>query len=93
MPPKASKSTEDRAWAEGFEAYICRPKTPQGAGWLTFVEVRDKYEMGDDKTHNLLKELVDKGIMEKFVGLQKKANKAYRQVWYRPTALKDNKTL
>ena len=91
MPPKALKDT-DRAWAEGFEAYVCRPKTPQGAGWLTFTEVRDKYKMGDDKTHKLLKELIEKGIMEKFVGLQKKANRACRQVWYRPTILRSDKT-
>ena len=61
MPPKASSSI-DRAWAESFEAAISRPKLPQGAGWLTYREVLDKYKLGQNRTYEMLKELTDKGL-------------------------------
>ena len=86
MPPKASSSI-DRAWAESFGAAISRPKLPQGVGWLTYAEVLDKYKLGQNRTYEMLKELTDKGLMDKFTGYVKKGNKQVRQIWYRPSKL------
>ena len=95
MPPKASKSTDreiDRAWADGFVAHIYKARSPQGTGWLTYVEVLDKYKLGRNRTYTMLNSLVRKGLMEKYVGLQQIGKRACRQIWYRPVALKDDKT-
>ena len=86
MPPKASSSI-DRAWAESFGAAINRPKLPQGAGWLTFKEIKAKYKLGQNRTHEMLKELMDKGLMDKFTGHISKNNRQVMQVWYRPAKL------
>ena len=91
MPPKMSKST-DQAWAESFGAAISRPRLPQGSGWLTFAEVQDKYKLGQKRTYRMLKELIDKGLLQKYCGYLKKGNRLTLQVWYRPTALKSDKT-
>ena len=86
MPPKASSSI-DRAWAESFEAAISRPKLPQGAGWLTLKQIREKYRLGEKRTYKLLKSLISKGLMQMFVGYIKRNNKQIRQIWYRPAKL------
>lgn len=86
MPPKASSSI-DRAWAESFGAAISRPKLPQGEGWLTFREVLAKYKLGQNRTHEMLKELMDKGLMDKFTGCVRKGNRQVMQIWYRPAKL------
>lgn len=86
MPPKASSSI-DRAWAESFGAAISRPKLPQGDGWMTFKEVLAKYKLGQNRTHEMLKELMDKGLMDKFTGCVRKGNRQVMQIWYRPAKL------
>lgn len=86
MPPKAS-SAIDKAWAEGFEAAISKPRLPQGVGWLTLKEIRAKYRLGQKRSYRLLNALMAKGLMEMFAGYVKRNNRQVRQIWYRPTKL------
>ena len=91
MPPKMSRST-DKLWAETFTNALQHPKRPQGEGWMTLVEIRERFKTGQRRTFVTVHALVKEGKMERFEGLQQKGQSLRRQVWYRPISLKQLKT-
>lgn len=86
MPPRTSSSI-DRAWAEAFSGALVRKMEPDGEGWLTYAQIKKRFGMGFNRTHQAIARLIKQGRMERFAGLKMSGNKAVREIWYRPKGL------
>jgi len=80
-----SKRNRD-AWIKTLEGInVKQGKLPPGDGWLTFVELREEHDIGDNKLRKLLQEGVDNNEIEFFEGTKANATgRLTRSVWYRP---------
>lgn len=91
MQPSRSKPI-DKAWAEAFQDALAYRSEPQGQGWETFPQIKKRFNMGFNRTHDLIRQLVKEGKLEKFVGHKSNGRKLVREVWYRPSTLSGIKT-
>lgn len=94
MPPSPSRPTSksDWAWANILVKALGKERKPQGEGWLTIAQIRQKFALGGRRAYIVIGKLTKSGQMEKFDGMQLINGKHRRQVWYRPTTLSGVKT-
>lgn len=58
---------------------------PEGNDWFTSKEFREKTQYGVTRSHDVIKQLIDKGEIEVYRGSQynKQQKQLTRKVWYR----------
>ena len=61
-----------------------RANTPSGQGWLTYVEIRDLQDMGENKVRSLIRQGLEQGTIESYEGSELNvAGRLTRRIWYR----------
>lgn len=84
MPRKASNGTDDK-WVRLLkEALHKNERRPVGDGWVTAIELAAKLKICRDRAYLLLREMLTKKKVERFIGAVKLEKKMTRRVWYRP---------
>lgn len=72
-------------WAKAFDAFTSKHgQTPEGVGWYTMKEVKQKLGVGQNRLHRFLREGADNGSVEVYEGSQiGKNGRLVRCIWYR----------
>lgn len=75
-------------WAEKFtEMQALQGIDPEGEGWFTAKEFREKMGVGQSKGYRLMSKAMDENKLEAFTGSiwSDTHEQCFRQVWYRFT--------
>ena len=84
MPRAKSKPTAPHDWAHELQSLLIEKEvTPSGDGWLTSIEFAAKIKKGRGNGLKILRQGLETGLLERFVGTQKGATRTYRKIWYR----------
>ena len=84
MSQQKLKRTDD--WTSMLQKELNRrEKLPEGSGWYTFEQIKDKLKIGNHRMYSFLNELKKNGKLDTFDGFVLKNNKLKRNVWYRLT--------